>query len=118
MECREKYQDDSITDDANDATKLRQALFRAKKRNIRTPYKRTNRFFIGQDLQGFSGYQNKYADIHSKVVFFYFDDRSVEYIFELYHMKWGLYDNKLIADCNKYELGIFIPDAGIQTHDQ
>lgn len=89
-----------------------------KKRNIRTPYKRTNRFFIGQDLQGFSGYQNKYADIYSKVVFFYFDDRSVEYIFELYHMKWGLYDNKLIADCNKYELGIFIPDAGIQTHDQ
>lgn len=66
----EKYQDGSITDDANDATKLRQALFRAKKRNIRTPYKRTNRFFIGQDLQGFSGYQNKYADIHSKVVYF------------------------------------------------
>lgn len=118
MECREKFQDGSITDDANDATKLRQALFRAKKRNIRTPYKCTNRFFSGQDLQGFSGYQNKYADIYSKVVFFYFDDRSVEYIFELYHMKWGLYDNKLIADCNKYELGIFIPDAGIQTHDQ
>lgn len=42
----------------------------------------------------------------------------MEYIFELYHMKWGLYDNKLIADCNKYELGIFIPDAGIQTYDQ
>lgn len=53
-----------------------------------------------------------------RLFFFYFDDRSVEYIFELYHMKWGLYDNKLIADCNKYELGIFIPDAGIQTHDQ
>lgn len=41
----------------------------------------------------------------------------MEYIFELYHMKWGLYDNKLIADCNN-ELGIFIPDDGIQTHDQ
>lgn len=46
-------------------------------------------------------------------LFFYFDDRFVEYIFELYYMKWGFYDNKLIVDCNKYELGIFILDVGI-----
>lgn len=43
-------QDDSITDDADDATKLRQAIFRAKKRNNRTPYERTNRYRDFRDI--------------------------------------------------------------------
>lgn len=40
----QEYQDDPITDDADDASKLRQAIFRAKKRNNnRKPYECTNR---------------------------------------------------------------------------
>lgn len=52
----QEYQDDPITDDADDATKLRQAIFRAKKRNNnRKPYERTNRSYSGQDSQGLQG---------------------------------------------------------------
>lgn len=47
----QEYQDDLITDDADDATKLRQAIFRAKKRNNnRKPHERNNRSYSGQDL--------------------------------------------------------------------
>lgn len=45
----QEYQDDPITDDADDATKLRQATFRAKKRNNRKLYERNNRSYSGQD---------------------------------------------------------------------
>uniref|UniRef100_A0A8W8IWY6 Uncharacterized protein n=1 Tax=Magallana gigas TaxID=29159 RepID=A0A8W8IWY6_MAGGI len=46
----QEYQDDPITDDADDATKLRQAIFRAKKRNDnKKPYERNNRSYSGQD---------------------------------------------------------------------
>lgn len=52
----QEYQDDPITDDADDATKLRQAIFRAKKRNNnRKPYERNNRSYSGQDSQGLPG---------------------------------------------------------------
>lgn len=47
----QEYQDDLNTDDADDATKLRQAIFRAKKRNNnRKPHERNNRSYSGQDL--------------------------------------------------------------------
>jgi hypothetical protein len=52
----QEYQDDPLTDDADDASKLRQAIFRAKKRsNNKKPYDRTARAFPAQESQPFPG---------------------------------------------------------------
>lgn len=50
----EEYQDDPITDDADDASKLRQAIFRVKKRNNnKKPYEKTPRASHGQEPRAF-----------------------------------------------------------------
>jgi hypothetical protein len=46
----QEYQDDPLTDDADDASKLRQAIFRVKERsNNKKPYDRIARAFPGQE---------------------------------------------------------------------
>ncbi|XP_062612429.1 uncharacterized protein LOC134274191 [Saccostrea cucullata] len=69
----QEYEDDPITDDADDATKLRQAIFQSKEKKHQQEALRQNNTCLS--------WMNEIADVYSKI--FDFDDWSVgDHIFQ------------------------------------